>query len=234
MSHDHDRPCTWDDEAQCAGCENREVLHCRWRAKDLFLFYAVVSPAMLGVLAGTVLIGIEKGAWWPMIGYLLFFPVVLGIAETRFLCCHCPYYAEEGLVLHCPANHGLLKLWRYHPEPMNALEKGLMMALAAVFLLGIPIAVLGYDIWFIAQELDQYGFAALAAIVGLAAVTAASVVAAGAVMRQYVCRACVNFSCPFNCVPKANVDAYLIQNPVMRRAWEERGYRLTAKQISEK
>ena len=224
MSQGHVKTCTWRDESECQECVNRDMLHCRWKARDLFLFYVIATPVMLSVLAGTVLIGMARGAWWPMAGYILFFPVALGLAETRFLCSHCPYYAGEGLVL-----HGLLKIWRYPPEPMNRLEKGLMIALVAVFLLGIPGAVLGYDIYLFAQGIDQYGTIALAAVIGLAVVTAVAVVAAASVMQQYVCRACVNFSCPFNRVPKINVDACLMQNPAMRRAWEQKGYRLEEK-----
>lgn len=224
MSQGHVKTCTWRDESECQGCVNRDMLHCRWKARDLFLFYVIATPVMLSVLAGTVLIGMARGAWWPMAGYILFLTVALGLAETRFLCSHCPYYAEEGLVLHCPANHGLLKIWRYHPEPMNRLEKGLMIALVAVFLLG-------YDIYLFAQGINQYGTISLAAVIGLAVVTAAAVVAATSVMQQYVCRACVNFSCLFNRVPKINVDACLMQNLAMRRAWEQKGYRLEEKTI---
>ena len=43
--------------------------------------------------------------------------------EIRVLCSHCPYYAEEGRILHCLANHGTIKLWKYHPEPMRFWEK---------------------------------------------------------------------------------------------------------------
>jgi hypothetical protein len=220
--------CTWKDETQCRDCVNRDVLLCRWSGSDLFIFFCLVMPGMLGAIAGTVLIWMVRGAWWPFAAYLLFFPVVLGIAEARFLCCHCPYYAQEGRILHCLANHGLPKIWRYHPEPMNRLEKGLMIALIAVFLLLLPASILGYDIWFFAGHIAAYGDIALIAVISLTAVTAMSELTAAAVMAKHVCSACVNFSCPFNGVDKAHVDAYLEKNPVMRKAWEEKGYRLGA------
>jgi hypothetical protein len=45
-------------------------------------------------------------------------------------------------------------------------------------------------------------------------------------LHEYTCSRCVNFSCPLNCVPKGIVDAYLVRNPVMRRAWEESGWQV--------
>jgi hypothetical protein len=41
-----------------------------------------------------------------------------------------------------------------------------------------------------------------------------------------LCPKCLNFSCPFNRVPKDVVDAFLRRNLVMRRAWEAKGYEL--------
>jgi hypothetical protein len=221
-----EKSCTWEDEAQCAGCYNKGNLNCRWKASDLLLFIASVLPAMLGVLAGAIIIGLTQAAWWPMIAYILFFPVVLGIAEMRFLCSHCPYYAQEGRILHCLANHGTPKLWRYHPEPMNKVEKDLLLLLAVLFLLLIPGAVCGYDIWYFAANGAQYGIAALAAAISLAAVVYASLFAFCVVMVKNVCSNCVNFSCPINRVDKKRVDAYLMKNPVMRKAWIAHGYKL--------
>ena len=45
-------------------------------------------------------------------------------------------------------------------------------------------------------------------------------------LRKYVCPRCVNFSCPLNRVPKRIVDAYLENNPIMKNAWESKGYKL--------
>ncbi len=218
--------CTWKDKAECAGCKNEGRLNCRWNASDLLLFTMTVMPAMLGCLAGTILIWIFQGIWWPTIVYVLFFPIGLGVAETRFLCSHCPYYAQEGRVLHCLANHGVLKIWRYHPEPMSRIEKKMMILTVIIFLLAFPGGVLGYDIWFFFANLTRYGEAALTAVIALVVVTISAVVAFGFVMVKHICAACVNFSCPFNRVDKKYRDAYLRKNPVMRKAWEESGYRI--------
>lgn len=218
--------CTWKAADQCANCENQNSLNCRWKVSDLLLFMATVLPAMLGCITGTVLIWIVQGAWWPTITYILFFPIVLGVAETRFLCSHCPYYAQEGRVLHCLANHGLLKFWRYHPEPMNKLEKVLMVFLGIIFLLPMPGAILGYNIWFFVENLSRYGQPALIAVIGFSVVTMGSIVALAFVMVKHICVSCINFSCPFNRVDKNRRDAYLQRNPIMKKAWEESGYQM--------
>lgn len=218
--------CTWKETAECAGCDNEGRLNCRWKASDLYLFIATVMPAMLCCLFGTVILWIVQGIWWPTIAYVLFFPIGLGVVETRFLCSHCPYYAQEGRVLHCLANHGLLKIWRYHPEPMNRIEKNLMILFGIFFLVFLPGSIFGYDIWFFLNNLNQYGVATLSVIIGLAVVTLSSLFAFGFVMVKFICAACVNFSCPFNRVDKKRRDAYLRKNPVMRKAWEDNGYTL--------
>lgn len=226
MEKDVEESCAWKDTAQCEDCVNQGVLHCRWKAADLFLFLTVLMPEFLGPLAGTVLIWVTQGVWWPFVGYLFFIPIFLGLAETRFLCSHCPYYAQKGHVLHCLANHGVPKVWRYHPGPMNRPEKWLMYAFVILLLVLVPGAILGYNIWFFAQNYAEYGNAALIAVISLTALIFVSLIAGGTVMYRYICRTCVNFSCPFNGVDKAHVDAYLIKNPVMCKAWEEKGYRL--------
>ncbi len=42
-------------------------------------------------------------------------------------------------------------------------------------------------------------------------------------LRKTTCSRCVNFSCPLNLVPNDVVDEFLGRNPVMRKAWEEKG-----------
>ncbi|MCJ7651247.1 MAG: hypothetical protein MUP85_21775 [Candidatus Lokiarchaeota archaeon] len=45
-------------------------------------------------------------------------------------------------------------------------------------------------------------------------------------MHFLSCSKCPNFSCPLNAVPKNIVDDYLNHNTIMRKAWEEQGYRI--------
>jgi hypothetical protein len=70
-----------------------------------------------------VILGIASGTWWPIPAYIIYFMSMFGVFEIRFLCSHCPYYADDQKTLRCLGNNGSPKLWRYHPEPMNAMEK---------------------------------------------------------------------------------------------------------------
>jgi hypothetical protein len=146
---------------------------------------------------------------WIGLGLWIGFMVIFFTAwEIRILCSHCPYYAEKGRTLHCIANYGLPKLWRYHPEPMSRAEK-IQLLIGFALLAGLPFPFL------IAG--GQWALV----VVGLL-----SAAAFGITLKRDICSACVNFSCPLNSVPKPTVDAYLRRNPVMRAAWEEHGYTL--------
>ena len=46
------------------------------------------------------------------------------------------------------------------------------------------------------------------------------------ILFGWLCLRCVNFSCPFNRVPKDVVDSFLKEKPKMRKAWEKKGYQL--------
>jgi hypothetical protein len=170
-----------------------------------------------------VVVGILTGAWWPLIAYVLYFLVMLGVFEVRFLCSHCPYYAESSTVLHCLANHGSIKWWGYHPEPMSGLERFLMRFLVSTAFLVFPAAILGYGIWFLSVHYTEHGLAALLGFVGVTAAFLFSSVASYVVLKTFYCPRCVNFSCPLNTVPGSVVAAYLEKNDVMREAWEAAG-----------
>jgi hypothetical protein len=166
----------------------------------LLLAFGVFLPALLGMVLG--------GYGLYLIGYAAFWVFFFGVFEIRILCSHCPYYAERGFTLHCPANYGLPKFWRYRPEPMKRWERvALLVCFAILFGYPLPFLVLG----------SQWVLLALTVYAGIVWAV---------VMQRNVCNRCVNFSCPLNQVPKAVVDDYLRRNPVMREAWEASGYRL--------
>jgi len=196
--------CTWEPESDCAACENQDKLICRMHTGDLVQFLLLVLNIFIPAVAGMILAG--YGTW--LVGYAAFWVFFFGFFEIRILCSHCPFYAERGFVLHCPANYGLPKFWRYHPEPMSRLEKGLLL-ISFVVLFGypVPFLVLG----------GQYLLLLLTIVAGTVWLV---------VMLRNVCRRCVNFSCPLNRVPKEVVDSYLRRNDVMRQAWESCGYTL--------
>jgi hypothetical protein len=110
--------------------------------------------------------------------------------------------------LHCHANFGVYKLWKYQPGPMSRGEK-IQFLVGALILLSYPFPFL-----LLAQEY-------LLVLIGLT--TAISGIF---ILRKNVCSRCINFSCPLNAVPKLLVDAYLRRNPRIQAAWEASGYRL--------
>ena len=59
-----------------------------------------------------------------------------------------------------------------------------------------------------------------------AGLTALGTIVFFVILGRNTCLKCVNFSCLFNRVPKEVVDEYLKKNEVMRKAWEEAGYKL--------
>ena len=198
------RICTWDPDANCAHCKNQGLLRCRMDYAELTQFlllsFNAFIPAVLGMILG--------GYATYLTGYAAFWVFFFGFFEIRILCSHCPFYAERGFVLHCLANYGSPKFWKYRPEPLNRLEKvALLAGIAVVFGYPLPFLILG----------RQYV---------LLAITAYAMLLWFFIMRRNACSKCVNFSCPFNCVPKRVVDEYLRCNEVMRAAWEASGYRL--------
>lgn len=218
--------CTWKDESNCMECTIKGNLDCRWEKGLLMRFYKVGSLAMISGFLGLISIGLFV-SWIPLIVYLGFWIFFFGFFEIRVLCSHCPYYAEGkkgGRTLHCLANHGTPKLWRYHPEPMRLWEK-LGFLGGAIFFVVFPIVAELYGIIEIYNNVNMIN-----ELVGvLIILTIGSTI--GAIIFLYgltskICPKCINFSCPLNRVPKEIVDEYLKKNPVMREAWEKAGYLL--------
>lgn len=197
--------CTWRAVEACKGCSIAGNLKCRFDFSDLLhfllIFLVFLLPAYFGMVTG--------GYGWYILGHVGFMVVFFGAWEIRILCSHCPYYARRGATLHCIANHGMPKLWRYHPEPMSRAEK-IQLLVGFTFLGGypLPFLLLGRQ-W----------------IMGV--IAALGVLTFFWTLSKYTCSQCVNFSCPLNTVPKNVVDAYLVRNPVMRRAWEASGWVVT-------
>ncbi len=196
--------CTWQAESKCAGCETGAAINCRHSWADLARFFAYFAP--FGALAIIGVIRAGYGVWlWGWLGYAMFFFFVW---ESRVLCSHCPYYSEDSLVLHCLANEGVIKLWKFHPEPMSRSEQWQFgIGAGLLMLLPLPLMIIGGEWLFVA-------------------LTAAAAVIFSGLLYQTNCSRCVNFSCPANHVPKEIVDAYLMRNPIMRDAWEKMGYKI--------
>jgi hypothetical protein len=218
--------CTWNDGSDCTDCAIQDKLACRWDRKILGGFYAIAFPPTIMAIFGIMLVGFLTGVWSFLIAYIIYFLVMLGVFEIRFLCSHCPYYAEESKILHCLGNHGSLKLWRYHPEPMNKFERFMMYFLIATVFFVFPLSVMGYGIWFLSVNYAEYGMISLLGLIGIMAASLITSTSFVSTLRIFFCSSCVNFSCPLNTVSKPVVDEYLKKNDVMRKAWEDTGYKL--------
>ncbi len=197
--------CTWKPVTSCQDCAIAGTLKCRMRWRDLFNFFAATFPVMLIGAVGLI----QSGYGWYLLAWFAYMLFFFFVWEARILCSHCPFWAEEnGRTLHCLANYGVIKIWRYHPEPMSRSEKIQFLVGATILMLfPLPFMFLGGQlIW--------------------ALLLAASLAGAVWYVRKTTCTRCVNFSCPSNRVPKAVVDAYLMRNPVMREAWEKSGWQI--------
>lgn len=194
--------CTWRPISECKDCSIAGRLKCRYDSGDLHhfiaLFLTFVIPAFIGMILG--------GYGWYILGEVGFMIFFFSLWEIRVICSHCPYYAEKGRVLHCIANYGCPKVWKYHPEPMSKSEK-VQLIIGLIILCGYPFPFLFLG--------GQYVLAFLALWGGIIFFWT---------LQKYTCSKCVNFSCPLNRVPKEVVDEFLKRNPVMRKAWEEKGW----------
>lgn len=196
--------CTWQPASRCGNCELAGKLKCRLslaaQIRFIGLFLIPAAPAIAGVILG--------GYGWYLFGWLGFALLNFTFWEARVLCSHCPFWAEERTVLRCLANSGVPKFYRFHPEPLNRLEKA-QVILIFLILVGYP-----------------FPFLILGGQWELLAVTVVGVALFAWMISTHVCSQCVNFSCPVNRVPRKVRDGYLHRNPVIREAWEQTGYLL--------
>ncbi len=213
--------CTWQDESVCEGCSNKTQLDCRWDVKHLLRFLYAMSPALLITFGSLIVGGVFTRIWWPIALYFGYY-ILFFIVETRILCSHCPYYSKDGIMLHCLANHGFIKFYRYHPEPMNLFERTLLII--GIILFGIiPLVGQIPSIVRLAVNLptDKTFFITLIVLLGVSII---GVIFSFTFLFTQICVKCVNLSCPFNKVPKDLADNYLNKNPDMKTAWINSGY----------
>ena len=218
--------CTWKEESVCVECGLKGELGCRLNPGDFWFFVFNQIPGLVMSFFGLALVWFLTGAWWPTILFAVVCIALWGLGiETRILCSHCPYWAEDSRTLHCWALTGSPKIWRYRPEPMNRLEKTVLMIFFS-FLWVFPVLVEAYGIWVMSVAFAEFGIYALLGMIGVTLATILVGLQFYYIMVSRFCSRCVNLSCPMNRVPKSMVDAYLEKNPVMKRAWEKSGYKL--------
>lgn len=156
----------------------------------------LIFPFGVTTIAGAIRAGYGRYlVFWLLYAIFFFF-----VWEARVLCRHCPYWGEAGRILHCHANFGVFKIWKYHPGPMSRSEK-LQFILGSSLVLAFPFPFL------------LLGREYLLALIGLS-----TMVSGIYLLRRNICTRCVNFSCPLNAVPKATIEAFLVRNPVIQKA----------------
>ena len=192
--------CMWQPDPHCEDCHLSDSLKCRFNRGDLthFIgsFFMFAFPALIGM--------VKAGYTWYILGWIGFWLIFFEIWEIRILCSHCPYYAEEGRILHCIANYGSLKLWKFNPAPINKLEK--IQLVAGFIILG------GYP----------FPFLILGRQVILAGIALWALIMFFWTLRKYTCSRCVNFSCILNSVPQEVITMYVKRNPVIEKVWREK------------
>lgn len=211
--------CTWQDETICENCQNNSKLDCRWERRHVIRFLLTMSPALL-VTFGAIIVGsIFTGRFWWILGVLVGYYAIFFVIETRILCSHCPYYSKEGIMLHCLANHGFIRFYKYHPEPMNKFEKTLLV-IGFVLFGTLPLAGQIPSILVLnsALHVNQGQFITLLVLMGISII---SVIFSFTYLFTKICTKCINFSCPFNSVNQELVEDYLERNPYMKNAWEK-------------
>jgi len=196
--------CSWRPVSECKNCTIAGRLKCRYNSGDLLhfigLFLFFLFPALIGMIL--------SGCGWYLLGWVGLAIIFFGFWEIRILCSHCPYYAEKGVTLHCIANYGCPKFWKYHPEPISNSEK-IQLVIGFTLICGYP-----------------FPFLILGEQFSLFLLTAWGLIMFFWILQKYTCSKCVNFSCLLNRVSKEVVDEYLKRNPVMRKAWEENGWQI--------
>ena len=217
------RVCTWDKDSDCENCSIK-TLRCKWEGKYLLAFALLFLPFGIPAFFGLSMTGIIAQNWYFLIGYLVFLIFFFQVIELRILCRHCPFYSEDTKILHCSANHGLIKTWKYTLEPMSMGEK-VVLIFCFILFATVPIVSEVYTILFIQNNLLFYDEIDILLMIGTVLSTSISIITFFGILIIFYCPSCLNFSCPFNRVPKKVVDAYIIKNPLMKEAWEKKGYK---------
>ena len=203
--------CIWKVEVNCEHCNLDEILFCRPKPKYAFLFaiplLIAIIPTVIGILFFSGINGIWKiiilGIWF---AYGFFF---LNIWESQMLCNHCPYYANDSeKYLRCPIDRGKLKTGSYDPGPTSLSEK-IQFIIGTIILIGYPLPFLIIENLWIFLIFWTIG-----------------IISWIFTLQVKVCKDCVNFACPLNRVPKSIRDDFFKRNPVIRKAWEQKGYKI--------
>ena len=221
--------CTWLQESNCKekGCKLHRHIECRWDPSNYIFAMGIVQTVPALILTFTlVLVGIATGNWWSFLIFAWLFIIwPLGL-ETLVLCRHCPYFTDSKKTLTCWALRFFPKWWKYSPRPLNKLEKLVVKHLLFGFTTYWPVGWCFNGIYYMSVNYQSFGLIALLGMIGLTFAVILTHIQFFLILWDKLCTKCVNFSCPFNKVPKEIVDSYLELNPVMKDAWIKSGYKL--------
>ncbi|QEE15577.2 hypothetical protein DSAG12_01403 [Promethearchaeum syntrophicum] len=202
--------CIWADNKICEDCSINKKLQCHLDLKYSAMFGGTFFIFFIPAIIGIFKLGVESLLFYlGLVSWIVYLVIFFLIWEPQMLCSHCPYYAEGGTkILHCYANGGFIRTASFKPHPMNKSEQ--IQFIFGVLLIG----VIPYVFLIIGQQFLLLGISALGFVIWLI------------VLKTQICTVCINFSCPFNSVPKDIVDEFLKKNPIMRDAWEKSGYKI--------
>ncbi len=193
---DKSKPLNTCDKKNCENCDVKKLLSCHFNMKLLIRFLIISIPVF--ILAGISICLFDYILIIPWIAFILLY---FGLIEIRVLCSHCPHYAEPGSkTLKCWANYGSPKIWRFRPGPMSLTEKIIffsgivIIALYPVVIMAISKQFIILSIFVLFLIIDSY------------------------LMYNYMCKKCMNFSCPFNHVSQEIRNKFLKHNSIISKA----------------
>ena len=223
---DSDVTCTWDEESDCIECEGSIKLLCKWDKKRVVRFYVIYLLFTIPSWYGLYLLKRWAGKGVFALTYLAFTIGYFIFIEMYVLCSHCPYYSKKGRILFCQSSkHGMPKIWKYKPGPLRKWEK-IVTLTGMLFFLLFPVIAISYALGTFWNE-GNYEFWKLMTLTSLDILSLVFGFVFVIVLKRRFCSQCINFSCPLNSVPKEFIDIYLKKNPVMKKAWEESGYKIS-------
>jgi len=200
--------CIWQREEECGDCELNKTLFCRPKIKYLIYFaipiFIGIIPTILIVIFASISLIFKLVFFISWLLYAMFF---FSVWETRILCNHCPYFANESQkVLHCVIDKGKYKAGTYDPGPLSLSEK-IQFSIGGILFMTFPIPFL--IIWQLYVALIIYSISLVSWII---------------IVQKRVCTDCINFACPLNRVPREIMTQFMNKNPLIKKAWEKEGY----------
>ena len=215
--------CIADPNANCVNCALNEKLLCNFSMSFAHKFGWMNLSYRIMATAVAVFTAMLTSQWWLVYTYVAAVLLTFLLIEPRLLCSHCPFYAREGKTLDCWALRGMPKFWRYRPEPISPLERGLMLAVGGfidLFSFLVAIFGIGFALW------HSIAHSPALVVLILLAISINGLTILGyysnKMLQGDACKRCPNFSCAMNKTPDDVKSAFLEKNPTMAKAWQQK------------